>query len=197
MGTFDVARSKALLDMYGYIDKDGDGWRDLPDGTPLVIEIDTLSTADYRELDEIIKKNMDAIGIKFIFKVGKWPEQLKAARAGKVMMWQLGLSASTPNSSPVLQLAYSKQAGQQNFSRFNNKRFDELYEKQGLMPDGPERDAVIRDAVRILIAYMPIKVRVHRIATDLMQPWLIGYKRHPFHREFWRYVDVDTSLLPK
>ena len=197
MGTFDVARSKSLLDMYGYIDKNGDGWRDLPDGSPLVIEIDTLSTADYRELDEIIKKNMDAIGVKFIFKVGKWPEQLKAARAGKVMMWQLGLSASTPNSSPVLQLGYSKQAGQQNFSRFNNKQFDALYEKQGLMPDGPERDAVIRDAVRILIAYMPIKVRVHRIATDLMQPWLIGYKRHPFHREFWRYVDIDTAQLPK
>ncbi|MEO5669465.1 MAG: ABC transporter substrate-binding protein, partial [Ramlibacter sp.] len=197
MGTFDVARSKSLLDMYGYIDKNGDGWRDLPDGSPLVVEIDTLSSADYRELDEIIKKNMDAIGVKFIFKVGKWPEQLKAARAGKVMMWQLGLSASTPNSSPVLQLGYSKQAGQQNFSRFNNKEFDALYEKQGLMPDGPERDAVIRDAVRILIAYMPIKVRVHRIATDLMQPWLIGYKRHPFHREFWRYVDIDTAQLPK
>ncbi len=29
---YDVARAKALLDMYGYVDRDGDGWRDLPDG---------------------------------------------------------------------------------------------------------------------------------------------------------------------
>ena len=42
MGTFDRARAKALLDMFGYADKDGDGWRDLPDGTPLVLQLETL-----------------------------------------------------------------------------------------------------------------------------------------------------------
>jgi hypothetical protein len=40
-------------------------------------------------------------------------------------------------------------------------------------------------------------VRVHRIGTDLMQPWLHGYKRHPFAREFWSYVDIDTAQLPR
>jgi ABC-type transport system substrate-binding protein len=197
MGTFDRGRSVALLDMFGYTDKNGDGWRDLPDGKPLELELHTLGTADYRELDEIIKKNMDAIGIKVSFKIGKWPEQLKAARTGKMMMWQLGLSATSPNSGGVLELGSSKQIGQQNQARFRNAKFDELNEKQNFMPDGPERDAVIREAVRIMVAYMPYKVRVHRIATDLMHPWLLNYKRHPNAREFWRYVDIDTSKLPK
>ena len=197
MGTHDRARAVALLDMFGYVDKDGDGWRDLPDGSPLVLEYDTLGTADYRELDEIVKKNLDAVGIRINFRIGKWPEQLKASRAGKLMMWGYGLSASSPNSGGVLELGYSKSVGQQNHSRFKNPRFDELYEKQSVMPDGPERDKVIQDAVRILVAYMPLKVRVHRIGTDLMQPWLVGYKRHPNAREFWRYVDIDTAKLPK
>ena len=197
MGTFDRARAIALLDMYGYTDKDGDGWRDLPDGKPLVLEYDTLGVADYRERDEIVKKNLDAVGIKIVYRIGKWPEQLRASRAGKLMMWGYGYSAGSPNSGGVLQLAYGKSIGQQNHSRFQNARFDELYEKQNLMPDGPQRAAVIRDAVRILVAYMPLKVRVHRIGTDLMQPWLVGYKRHPFAREFWSYVDIDTSRLPK
>lgn len=197
MGTFDRARAIALLDLFGYIDKDGDGWRDLPDGKPLVLEYDTLGTSDYRERDEIVKKNLDAVGIRIVYKIGKWPEQLRASRAGKLMMWGYGFSAGSPNSGSVLQLGYSKSAGQQNHSRFKNARFDELYEKQGLLPDGPERDAVIRDAVRILVAYMPIKVRVHRIGTDLMQPWLVGYARHPFAREFWSYVDIDTARLPR
>ena len=35
---YDPARAKALLDLYGYVDRDGDGWRDLPDGKPLVID---------------------------------------------------------------------------------------------------------------------------------------------------------------
>jgi len=196
MGVFDRAKAIALLDMFGYTDRNGDGWREMPDGSPLVLELNTLGTSDYRELDEIIKKNMDAIGVKFNFKIGQWPEQLKAGRVGKMQMWQLGLSAAQPDSGPVLQLAYSKQVGQQNFARFQNKRFDELFEKQGVMPDGPERDAMIREAAKIMIAYMPYKIRVHRIGTDLWQPWVEGYKRHPFSNSFWRYIDIDTDKLP-
>lgn len=197
MGTFDRARAMALLDMYGYVDKNGDGWRDLPDGKPLVMEHNTLGTADYRELDEILKKNMDAIGVRINFKIGKWPEQLKAARAGKLTMWGVGLSASSPDSGPVLERGYGKSVGLSNLARFRNDRFDALYQKQSQMPDGPERDQVIREAERILIAYMPYKIRVHRIGTDLMQPWLLGYKRHPNAREFWKYVDIDTAKLPR
>jgi ABC-type transport system substrate-binding protein len=197
MGTFDRARAIALLDMFGYTDKDGDGWRDQPDGKPLVLEMHTLGSSDSRELDEILKKNMDALGIKMEFKIGKWPEQLKAARPGKLMMWQLGFSASNPDGGNILQLGTTGQVGQQNLARFRNAQFDKLYEQQSLLPDGPQRDAVITQAVKIMIAYMPYKVRVHRIGTDLMQPWLVGYRRHPIAREFWRYVDIDTSRLPR
>lgn len=197
MGTYDPARAIALLDMFGYVDRDGDGWRDLPDGKPLVLYYDTLGVADYRERDEIMKKNLDAVGIRIVYRVGQWAEQLRASRANKLMMWGYGLSASSPNSAGSLAVGYSKQFGQQNHSRFRNERFDALYEKQSLLPDGPERDAVIREAVRIMVAYMPVKARVHRIGTDLMQPWLVGYRRHPFAREFWPYVDIDTARLPR
>jgi ABC-type transport system substrate-binding protein len=197
MGTFDRPRAIALLDMFGYTDKDGDGWRDLPDGKPLVLELDTLGTSDSRELDEIVKKNMDAIGVRIVFRIGNWPEQLKAARAGKLMMWQVGESASSPDSGAILELGYSKSVGQENLARFRNAQFDALFQKQSVMPDGAERNAVIRDAVRILIAYMPYKVRVHRIGTDLMQPWLLGYKRHPNAIDFWKYVDIDPALVPR
>ena len=37
MGIYDLPRAKALLDTYGYVDRDGDGWREQPDGSPLVI----------------------------------------------------------------------------------------------------------------------------------------------------------------
>jgi ABC-type transport system substrate-binding protein len=196
-GIFDRARAIALLDMFGYTDKDGDGWRDLPDGKPLVLELGTLSTADYRELDEVVKKNMDAIGLKFIFHPGTFPEQLKAARAGKLMMWQLGLQSASPNGGDALQLGYSQSIGQQNFAAFRNARFDELYRRQNLMPDGPERQAVIQEAVKVMVAYMPYKFRVHRVGTDLMQPWLKGYKRPPSALDFWKYIDIDTARLPR
>jgi hypothetical protein len=34
---------------------------------------------------------------------------------------------------------------------------------------------------------------VHRIGTDLAHPWVIGYHRHLFVRDFWKYVDVDPA----
>ena len=197
MGTHDRARAIALLDMFGYVDKDGDGWRDLPDGKPLVLQYDTLSRADYRELDEILKKNLTAVGLKMNLRIGQWPEQLRNSRAGKLMMWSYGNSATTPDSGSVLQIGYSKSAGQENHSRFSNPKFDALYEKQSVMPDGPERLAVINEAQRILFAYMPYKVKVHRIATDMWQPWVMGYKRHPFRRDFWQFIDIDPGKMPR
>ena len=49
----------------------------------------------------------------------------------------------------------------------------------------------------IEIAYMPYKFGTHRIRTDMMHPWVIGYRRHPISHSFWQYVDIDTSKLPK
>ena len=197
MSDFSRSRAMALLDLFGYVDRDGDGWRDMPDGSPLVLEYATTPAASSRELNEIWKKNMSAVGIRIEFKVGKWPEHLKAARAGKLMVWGLGYAANAPDADSMLQLGYGPSKGQQNLSHFQNDEFDRLYRQQRLLPDGPERLALIQQAVKIMVAYMPYKFSTHRTLTDMTQPWLIGYRRHPVAREFWKYVDIDTAKLPR
>lgn len=193
MGVFDRAKAMALLDMFGYTDKNGDGWRDLPDGKPLTLEYSTTSSADYRELNEIWKKNMDAIGIRVEFKYGQWPELLKASRNGKLMMWGLGLSGGSPDGAGVLALGYSPSKGQQNHARFSLPEYDELYRQINRLPDGPERKALVEKAIKILVAYMPYKFITHRIGTDLTHPWVQGYVRNPIARDFWKYIDIDVQ----
>ena len=187
---YDVPRAKALLDLYGYVDRDGDGWRELPDGRPLVLEYASQPDALSRSFDEIWKKNMDAVGIRLNIKAGQWPEQLKAARAGQLMIWQLGYSASTPDVQPGLELLYGPSAGGQNLPRFRHKRYDEIFERMQSLPDGPERLALLREAQRIVVAYAPHKYNVHRIVTDLTQPWVLGYRRPLFGNQFWQYIDI-------
>ena len=189
----DPAKAKALLDLYGYVDKDGDGWRDMPDGSPLVIEYATEPDGEKRQLAELWQKAMDAIGVRIRFKIGKWPENLKAANAGKLMMWGVGWSATAPDGDTFLALGYGPNGGQANKSRFALPAFDELYRRQKSMPDGPERTAVMREAQRLMVAYMPIKLHVHRIYTDMAQPWVIGYDRNIYMRDFWKYVDIDLA----
>ena len=191
---YNVSRAKALLDMHGYLDKNGDGWREQPNGEPLLLEYASSPTAQDRQLNEMWKRNMDAIGIQISFKSAKWPENLKASRAGKLMMWGVGWSAGAPDGDTFLALGYGPNKGGANHSRFNLPAFNVLYEKQRVMPDGPERLAVMKDAQNLLVAHMPYKVHAHRVFTDLAHPWVVGYHRNVFMREFFKYVDIDLAV---
>ncbi len=192
-GEYSVPRAKALLDLYGYVDQDGDGWRDLPDGSPLVLEMATQPDQQARQLDEVFRRDMNALGIRSRFRTAKWPEQLKAARAGKLMMWQLGYSSAGPDGHNALARLDGRQAGGQNLSRFKRPEFDALYDRMAALPDGPERLALFEQAKRLSVAYAPYKVRLHLILTDMTQPRLLGYRRPLFWQEFWQYIDIDDS----
>jgi ABC-type transport system substrate-binding protein len=196
MGDFDPVRARALLDLYGYLDRDGDGWRERPDGSPLVI--DRASQADQvsREFESMWKKDMGDIGLRTKSSIGQWPEQLKSARAGKLQVWALGGSATAPDGLGSLMRFDSTQWGGQNFARFKNAEFDALYQQLSAAPDGPERDALFRQAKLIAAAYMPYKGNVHRISTDLWHPWVIGFQRPLFWQNWFHMVDIDLSLKP-
>ena len=194
---YSVARAKALLDMYGYVDKDGDGWRDMPDGKPLVLLKSTQPDQTSRQLDEQWKRDMAAINVKIEFKPAKFPENLKASRAGSLMMWGLGTVAAGPDSLGGFQKYHSKQIGGQNQARFKNKRMDELYETLDSMPDGAERSALLHEAMRLAVVYAPYKTHVHRYVNDLAHPWVVGYRRPLFWQEYWMYLDIDESKRPK
>jgi ABC-type transport system substrate-binding protein len=196
MSIYDPARAKALLDLFGYVDRDGDGWREQPDGTPLRLKMMTEPNQLSRSIDEVWKISMKAVGLRIDFKTAQWPENLKATRAGKHMMWRAGWSAAQPDGDTFLALGYGPNIGQINYARLNLPAFNDLYYRQQRLPDGPEREALFREAKRLFVAYAPYKFVGHRIETSLAQPWLIGFRRHPVMRDFWKYIDIDTSLLP-
>jgi ABC-type transport system substrate-binding protein len=195
-GEYNVGKAKALLDLYGYVDKNGDGWRDMPDGSPLALRKATQPDQASRQLDEQWKRDMTALNIRITFEPAKWPENLKAARAGKLQMWGLGTMAAGADSQGTFQRYHSKQIGGQNQARFKLPEMDAIYEQMSVLPDGPERAALFKQAQRLAAAYAPYKTHVHRYMNDLAQPWLIGYRRPLFWLDHWQYLDVDTSKLP-
>jgi len=193
MGDYDPVRAKALLDLYGYVDRDGDGWRELPDGKPLTIEMASQPDDFTRKFDELWKKNLSAVGIRIVFKPAQWPENLKAARAGKLQFWQLGSSAASSDGQGSLARLYGPQAASQNLARFKNAEFDRIYQRMREIPDGPEREALFLKAKLIAVAYMPYKNTAHRMEADMLHPWVIGYRRPLFWQEWWHMVDIDGS----
>ena len=194
MSDHDVGKARALLDLYGYIDRDGDGYREQPDGSPLLIEYSAQPDQQSRLLQEQWQKAMNELNIRIEFKLAKWPEQAKASRAGKLMMWGLAWSATAPDASDMLGLMYGPNKGQSNHARFDLPAYNALFERQSVLPDGAEREALIHEAKKLGVAYMPYKLSGHRIVNDVMQPWVFGYRRHPYMRGFWQYLDVDPEL---
>lgn len=196
MGEFSPAKARALLDMHGYVDQDGDGWRDQPNGQPLLLVRRTMPDTFERQLDELWQKNMNAIGIRVEFKFAKWPENLKAMQAGKLMVWRVGSSASQLDGQGAFQRLYGPSTGAANLSRFRLPEYDAVYNRMSALPNGPERDALFLQAKRISAVYAPYKQHVHRIYTDMTQPWFIGYRRPLFGNRWWHMVDVDDTLRP-
>jgi ABC-type transport system substrate-binding protein len=184
--------------MFGYMDRDGDGYRELPDGSRLELKANSTPTARDQQLDELWKRSMDDIGVRISFRKAKWPDLLKEAYLGKLQMWQLGGSAAAPDADTWLTSLYGPNSGEKgNFARFRLAEYDQLYERAKQMPDSPERTKLYQQMAKIVAAYAPWKVNVHRILTDMYYPWVIGFRRPPMlGNHFWKYMDIDPARAP-
>ena len=194
---YDPQGAKALLDRFGYVDKDKDGWRDLPDGKPLVLRKGTSPSALERQYDELWKRNMTAVGIRIEFVTQKWPDLLKMARLGQLQMWQLGNRAASIEGYGFLALLYGGSIGTQNYARFKHADYDRMYEESKKLPDGPERAKLMRQMSEIVAGYAPWKINAYRYENVIVYPWVQGYKLNVFNIHPWQFLDIDTKVTRK
>jgi ABC-type transport system substrate-binding protein len=197
LSEFNPAKAKALLDVYGYVDRDGDGYREAPDGSKLVLEIATTPDTQGKLTDELFHKFLERVGLKSAIRKAKWPEHLRDGRAGKLMIWQLGWLSSSPDAETFYEIVYGPNKGQSNLARFDLAQLNALFDKaKVLQPTNPERDRLYRQMDDLLFAYAPVRPIAHRIVTAVAQPWLVGYRRNPVRRDFWQFLDIDEQALP-
>jgi len=196
---YSPAKARALLDMYGYVDRDGDGWREMPDGSPLVLKGNSTPTEKDRAIDEIWHRSMKDIGVRIDVNKAKWPDLLKASNAGQLMMWFLGSSAGEPDAATWLQSLYGPNCGfKGNRACFELKEFDDLYERAEKMPDSPERTRIYQEMSKLFVAYAPWKLNMHRIMTDMWYPYLHGFRRPLMQTQnWWKYADIDLDARKK
>jgi oligopeptide transport system substrate-binding protein len=190
----DVPRAKALLDMFGYIDRDGDGWRDQPDGKPLSLQYKyPVGGQEARQLGELWVKCMANVGIRMDAVAVQFADLLNDQRVGNFQVGGSAWIADYPDGQNFLQLLYGPNTDQQNNARFRFPEYDRLYEKSLTIPDSPERNRLYREMDRIMLAYAPWRLGVHRIYNHLQYPWVKGYKKHPILYTNFKYLDIDVA----
>ncbi len=192
---YDPAGARALLDKFGYVDRNGDGWRDLPDGKPLSLVMASMPTTRDREIDEIWQRNLKAVGIRVEFMKQKWPDLLKMGKAGHLQFWRVGWINAYAEGDAFAQLLYGGNIGQTNYSRFDLPAYDALYRQSRTIPDGPERNRLYRKMAELVAAYNPWVLHVYPIENTLVQPWVRGYKKHAYWSHPWEFIGIDTARL--
>ncbi|HEX4523488.1 MAG TPA: ABC transporter substrate-binding protein [Casimicrobiaceae bacterium] len=189
----DVAGARTLLDKFGYVDRDGDGLREAPDGRRLTLRFSSPPDTFARQQDELLQRNLAELGLRVEFSKQKWPDQLKAARLGQLQMWQAANISVTSEGFTFLSLLYGENAGFSNLMRFKLPEYDRLYVQARALPEGSQRDKLMQRMTELIGIYVPWAVTVYRYENALVQPWLLGYKYNPIQQHPWQYLDIDLA----
>ena len=182
------ARANALLDTYGYA-RGSDGWRRHPDGRALQLRLACPDDQRARQENDLWQKRMRAIGLHMLFEPAPFGELIKRSLAGQLQMWGFTWS-NGPDGEFFLSLAYGPNADQNNDARFKLPAFDAIYQRQSVMADGPERRALMREATKLMLAYMPYIPHLHPIDVDLSHAPVRHLIRHPFKTTWWHFTDL-------
>jgi ABC-type transport system substrate-binding protein len=189
---YDPRLANQLLDEMGYR-KGALGYRTHPDGSPLVVRYTTSQSSQDRELDEMMKKSLDRIGIHFESEKLKFPEILRAERQCRIQFRLSAWIADYPDGDNFMQLWYGPHTHENNAACFQDSAWDALYEKTLVMPDSKERDAHYHRLARTLELTGITKVSNSHIRNVLSQPWVLGYKPHPIAPSVWSWLDLDPN----
>jgi len=190
---YDPVGAAALLDRFGYNKRDGQGFRLQPDGKPMTIVITIFTGNVWREIQTLLKRNMDALGVRVDFKATPLQDLFKEGAQGKFMMNIHGRSA-TPLGL-VFQTFYSTQPPEANESRFKFPAFDRALEEFFRAETDAERQRAGGKMTEILQTYAPVMPLLFDVENSFVQPWLQGYypSRVAAH---YQYYDIAPGRTP-
>lgn len=186
----DPRLANALLDKFGYR-RGIDGYRTLPNGKPLLIRYSSVPTEVARQFDELMKRSLDAIGVRIEIHKDRFPELIKLENECRLMMRGSAWIADYPDGDNFMQLLYGPNSKQSNNACYGSAEFDRRYEKSRTMPDGPARNRLYREMTRRMEMDTAWILADSRYRNVLLQPYVVGYRKHPVLHAEWLYIDLD------
>ncbi|MFG1482214.1 ABC transporter substrate-binding protein [Halobacteriovorax sp. HFRX-2_2] len=151
--SYNIEKAKEYLRKAGYPDGKG---------LPTLVYDTRASSTTQRQRAELLKQDLEAIGIKMKIQLNTFPAFLKKSKEGKLQIWLDGWTLDYPDSENVLQLLTTKnQAPGPNVSNYSNADFDKKFESIKVMNDSDEKyllmsqveDIVLEDLPWVLLYY--------------------------------------------
>ncbi|WJY26308.1 peptide-binding protein [Sporosarcina trichiuri] len=139
--THDPGKAEQLLDQEGYTDRDGDGFREDPDGGKWVLNLDFPTGNKIRERTApLLKQQLEEVGIRVNMRQPKEMTAYIDALENRDSDWDLfllgwALDSHDPDPSSL----WSSEAAY-NYSRWNNEEADALLKQAMKAPEAFDQD---------------------------------------------------------
>ncbi len=175
--TGDVAKARELIAEAGY-----PGGIDPATGRPLVLKLDVVALNSVsRQRAEFDQQQFEQLGIRCEIVENTWPNfQDRQIRGTFQMNSGSGWHADYPDAETFFLLFDGRNLPPEghNASRFQNARFDALFQEMSQLPDGPERLRIAHQLNDILVEECPLIPTSHLVLFSLDQPWMRRLSRN-------------------
>lgn len=187
---YDPVAANALLDAYGF-KRGSDGLRRQPDGSPLVVRYWRTNEGESRDMEELAKRGIDSLHIRFEGHAVPFSELLKAERSCQVMMRQFAWIADYPDGDDFMQLFYGPNIHANNVFCFQDAEWDRLYQTSVALGPGEKRDQLYQKMARMVEMYGVMKISHARLHHELLQPKVMGFHISSIASlAEWPYLDM-------
>lgn len=177
--SFDLNKAKKMLAEAGF--KDGVS---LP-------EIKLYSTEMYKEYALTISKQLERAGIKLKVELVQSSLLKEMKAGGKAPFFRASLVADYADPETYFAAFYSKHIAPPNYTRFSNKRYDELYEKSVAEKDLTRRNEMYVAMENIIHEEVPIVPLYYDEALRITQKRVKGLNPNPLNLLQLKFVTLN------
>ena len=188
--------AKELMRDAGYPDG-----RDALTGAPLILNFDTtISMGDDSALQNWRIQQFSKLGIQLNIRATDYNRFQDKMESGRAQIFFWGWFADYPDPENFLFLHYGPNGrvgsggSGANSSNYDNPRYNELFNQMKIMPDSPERLAIIERMLQIYRFDAPWASSFHPVTFTLSNEWVRNYKPHGMSQVTLKYQDIDTNL---
>ena len=189
-----VQEARALMVQAGYPDG-----RDAASGRPLVLNYDFYGqpTPERRAQFDWMIRQFGKIGVQLEIRATDNNQFQEKVRSGRHQIYFSGWLADYPDAENFLFLLYGpngKSASDgENTSNYANPEFDRLYRRMIGLDDGPGKQRLIDEMVRIAQQDAPWSWGYFPYASGAYQPWVANGKPATLIRDMAQYHRVDSA----
>lgn len=140
---YDPDRAIELLDAAGFVDANGDGFRDNPDGTPIAFEINIPNGwTDWINTGQTISENLQDVGINAVVRTmdqGAWNDKARTGDFDTYLMWTNGGATPYNTYNPMFN-PRNMEPGRVDYQAMHQMRLPEVEEALQAFRSTADRD---------------------------------------------------------